>query len=101
MGRKRRDLVGQRFGKWTVLAFAGNRVLHGTWRCRCDCRTVKVIRQEVLLMRNKGFCDRCAKLAKPAFQKVAQCRAQGVPQVEMARRLGKKRRRIGIIVDLN
>jgi transcriptional regulator len=55
----------------------------------------------VLLMGNKGFCDRCAKFAKPAFQKVAQCRAQGVPQVEMARRLGTKRRRIGIIVDLN
>lgn len=31
------DMVGQRFGRWTVLSYSGNR----TWRCRCDCGTEK------------------------------------------------------------
>jgi hypothetical protein len=100
MGRKRLDLVGQQFGKWTVLEFAGHRGFNGTWRCRCECGTIKVIRREVLIDTVKGSCDRCAKLAKPAFQKVAQWRAQGIPQVEMARRLGTKKQRIGIMLDL-
>jgi hypothetical protein len=100
MGRKLLNLVGQRFGKWTVLEFAGHRGFNGMWRCRCDCGTIKVIRREVLLGAVKGSCDRCAKLAKESFQQVARWRAQGIPQVEMARRLGTKKQRIGIMLDL-
>lgn len=42
------DLVGQHFGYWTVLAFAGRkREPRGTWivlwKCRCKCGTVKVL----------------------------------------------------------
>jgi hypothetical protein len=33
-----RDLVGQRFGRLTVVAFAGvDSYPRATWRCRCDC----------------------------------------------------------------
>jgi hypothetical protein len=36
------DLTGQRFGLWTVLAYAGN---HPTkWLCRCDCGSERVVR---------------------------------------------------------
>jgi hypothetical protein len=31
------DLTGRRFGRLTVIAFAGRRPSHVLWRCRCDC----------------------------------------------------------------
>jgi hypothetical protein len=40
------------------------------WRRCCDCGKIKVIRREVLVAGVKGSCDRCAKLAKPAYRKV-------------------------------
>lgn len=37
------DLTGQRFGRWTVLRYAGSH--NGAfWECRCDCGTVRVVR---------------------------------------------------------
>lgn len=34
----KRDLVGKRFGRLTVIEFAGlNSYPRSTWRCRCDC----------------------------------------------------------------
>jgi hypothetical protein len=32
-----KDLTGQRFGKLTVLSFAGRKNHKTLWRCRCDC----------------------------------------------------------------
>jgi hypothetical protein len=100
MGRPPLNLVSQRFGKWTVLELAGQRGSARFWRCRCDCGTVKVIRREILLHGTRGACDRCANLAKPSYQKVARWRAQNVPQVEMARRLGTSRQRVGKMLDV-
>lgn len=36
----RKDITGQRFGRWTVLSFAGN----SFWNCRCDCGIERTIR---------------------------------------------------------
>ena len=33
------DIAGQKFGRWTVLEYAGN----NKWLCRCDCGTVKEV----------------------------------------------------------
>jgi hypothetical protein len=42
---KLRDLVGQRFGKLTVLARAGNgRRGHARWLCECDCNNRTIVR---------------------------------------------------------
>jgi hypothetical protein len=32
-----KDLTGKRFGKWVVLKYAGEKVNHRLWLCRCDC----------------------------------------------------------------
>lgn len=37
MTRPRRNLRGQRFGRWTAEEYAGG----GRWKCRCDCGTSK------------------------------------------------------------
>jgi hypothetical protein len=59
-----------------------------------------VIRREVLLHGKNGACDRCAKLATPAYQKVARWLQAGVSQVEMAQRLGVAKQWVGRVVDL-
>lgn len=38
-----KDLTGQRFGRLTVLEFAGRKNRHRYWKCRCSCGAVKII----------------------------------------------------------
>lgn len=40
-GRKRYDLVGERFGRWTVLECTGRAYPQTIWKCQCDCGTIK------------------------------------------------------------
>lgn len=58
---RRHNLLGQRFGKWTVIAPAEN--YPGTnkrrWLCRCDCGNEKVVNQEGLLQGTSTSCG-CA-----------------------------------------
>lgn len=35
----RKDITGQKFGRWTVISFAGN----SFWECRCECGAVSVL----------------------------------------------------------
>lgn len=38
------DLVGKRFGRWTVVSYAGKRARDRmTWNCVCDCSTGRVV----------------------------------------------------------
>ncbi len=47
VGRKPIDLMGQRFGEWTVEEYLGN----SYWKCRCSCGAVKRVHSYTL--RNK------------------------------------------------
>lgn len=41
---KRKDLVGQKFGRMTVLAFSHlNKNRMAAWECKCDCGNTKVV----------------------------------------------------------
>lgn len=40
MTRRLIDLTGQRFGRWTALSQGTEK---GTWNCRCDCGTVRIV----------------------------------------------------------
>lgn len=54
------DLSRQQFGRWTVLAFAGNNKSgNGTWLCRCECGTEKAVIGGHL---RKGFSSSCGCL---------------------------------------
>ena len=44
MGRKVKDITGQRFGKLVVLKLFEVRNASAYWLCRCDCGTIKTIR---------------------------------------------------------
>lgn len=47
---KRNDLTGKRFGKLTVIGFAGRaNDGHAMWRCKCDCGNYKNVRSNLLV----------------------------------------------------
>lgn len=55
MGKKR-DIVGQRFGRLTVVAF-DHRARNGSmWRCKCDCGGEKIARIDSLTSGNTTSC---------------------------------------------
>lgn len=49
---RKKDMTGQRFGRWAVLSHAGN----GRWNCRCDCGTEKAVRGESLRVGETTGC---------------------------------------------
>ena len=61
------DLTGKRFGKWTVLEYAGQRIrcyrgekfLTRMWLCRCDCGVQKEVRDSNLTGGRSTKCQRC------------------------------------------
>lgn len=56
------DLTGKRFGKLTVLEFAGTvKDYQKTWKCKCDCGNIKIIRQQHLVSGHTTTCG-CGKL---------------------------------------
>ncbi len=44
-----RNLVGEQFGRWTVIERAEKRNGMSVWRCRCECGTEKEVYQKHLL----------------------------------------------------
>lgn len=55
----RKDLSGQKFGKLTVLEYAGDR----TYKCLCDCGNETIVRQTSLKSGNTRSCG-CAALGQ-------------------------------------
>src|SRR5258708_2810752 len=70
MSGKRRDLTGERFGRLTVLAFAGNacegkrQAPVGMWMCRCECGTEKPIKGANLY---RGLIQSCGCFRRERF----------------------------------
>lgn len=58
MGRKARDLTGQRFGKLIALGKAERRNPHGHvyWQCSCDCGGTAEVTSRNLLSGNSTAC---------------------------------------------
>ncbi len=46
---KRIDLIGQKFGLWTVIRYSGmNELKQSTWWCECDCGTKRAVVAQTL-----------------------------------------------------
>lgn len=56
--KKANDITGQRFGRWTVVAFShfGGSRKHRFWICRCQCGTEKAIVDESLKNGDSKSC---------------------------------------------
>ena len=63
MGRKLKDLTGQKFGKWTVVEFShSSQKPKGTyWVCKCECGTIQII-DSGNLKRGKTTNCGCSKI---------------------------------------
>lgn len=78
--RKRFSLVGQRFGRLVVLAFAGwDKWQCRTWECRCDCGAIAIVKTSYL---RSGKTQSCGCLHKETLQALAKKRHV---EVEMRR----------------
>jgi len=59
-----KDFTGKRFGKLTVLSYAGKRDGMHRWRCRCDCGKETVVGQTLL---QTGKTSSCGCMKKITF----------------------------------
>lgn len=51
------DLIGKKFGRWTVLALETERLSgHRRWTCRCDCGTRRAVASGSLLQKRSISC---------------------------------------------
>ncbi|MBQ6358534.1 MAG: hypothetical protein IJI97_06200 [Clostridia bacterium] len=79
---RRIDMVGRRYGRVTVLEFAGVTELsrNARWKCRCDCGTVFVTTGYAL---RRGSCRSCGCLRAETSsrQAVGAMRERRVPVV--------------------
>jgi len=57
-----KDLEGKRFGKWTVLSYAGKKNSRDLWKVKCDCNKEKVVQERLLLNGQSTSCG-CTKRA--------------------------------------
>lgn len=57
---KIKNLIGQRFGRLTVIEFAGTKNSKAYWKCRCDCGNICVVRSSHL---KDGSTQSCGCLA--------------------------------------
>lgn len=67
---KRKDLTGERFGRWTVIAYghtSEKRVAY--WLCRCDCGAVREVRTSSL---TSGRSKSCGCLHREITSKIGK-----------------------------
>ena len=55
-GRKIRNIEGERFGRWMVVALAHMENKRAIYQCRCECGTEKLIRGSSLTTGNSKSC---------------------------------------------
>jgi len=62
----KKDLTGERFGRWVVLSRAEDRGIRSCWLCKCDCGTIKVVQGNNLKKEKQSYgCSRscgCARI---------------------------------------
>lgn len=61
-----KDLIGQRFGRLTVIKRAGTEGSRAVWRCKCDCGKYKSVKSIDLLSGNTKSCG-CWKKHRALF----------------------------------
>lgn len=71
MGRNKVDLVGQKFGRLTVIKFINKGKYKYYWLCKCDCSNKTIVRAGHL---NDGRTRSCGCLAKENMRKVSKGR---------------------------
>lgn len=61
-----RHLCGQTFGRWHVIGYAGKNNGYKVWMCKCDCGTMREVRESHLLDGRSKSCG-CLIHDKPSW----------------------------------
>ena len=61
-----RHLSGQTFGRWHVIGYAGKNNGYKVWMCKCDCGTMREVRESHLLDGRSKSCG-CLIHDKPSW----------------------------------
>jgi hypothetical protein len=82
-----RSLVGMRFGRLRVVAFAGqSKSRHAFWCCECECGNYVRVRGQNLLGHSHGNTVSCGcKRADPAVQAASRCKVLAKRRVEICK----------------
>lgn len=70
IGPRQRDYTGEKFGRWTVLGFAGRKDHNHKcyayyWRCECECGKEEHIQSGALTSGRSTQCMVCARREPP------------------------------------
>ena len=71
--RKLVDLTGQRFGRLTVIERAENKQNCTTWRCKCECGSIRIVRSCSL---RSGRTKSCGCFQKEQITKILKTHGQ-------------------------
>lgn len=80
MGRKVKDLVGQKFGRLTVLAMSPDRDSVGQiqWLCRCDCGNIVEVSGRNLMYGSTSSCG-CLR----SEGKIKELKTRNMPKLDL------------------
>lgn len=56
MSKRTKNLVGEKFGRWVVLEFAGYKNKKAHWLCKCDCGKEKIVCGKNLILGKTKSC---------------------------------------------
>lgn len=56
------DIAGQKFGRWTVIEFAGRKNKATLWLCRCECGAEKIADGHSLRRGQSKGCKSCSNV---------------------------------------
>ncbi len=92
--KPKKDFVGGRFGKWTVVKYLGQ----SRWKCRCDCGTERV--KKTCKIGDSKSCLRCAKptVDEVRLNVIRAAISAGIPQTNVARVLKISDQRVSQIL---
>lgn len=63
---KFRDITGEKFGRWMVLAYEETKYADHFWKCKCDCGTVKIVQGSTI---KNGRSKSCGCLSRERVTK--------------------------------
>lgn len=82
---------GQRFGRWTVIEKLPKKKGHSSCLCRCDCGTVRAVRNGALIKGNSKSCG-CLMKDNPSMGRPSGPRKSQIPYSERRLRFIKSRK---------
>lgn len=85
----RKNLVGKKFYRWMVIEYAGkNNINRNTWKCKCECGTIKNISADSLQSKTTKSCG-CFKSEQTSKNKLKDLSGKKFGKLFVVERVSK------------